>query len=61
MSDRIELSSSFTRLFNKSRQATAYIGMEHTLKNAHRTPLESKNPVSAKYSFREKREKLFEF
>ena len=38
MSDRIELSSSFTHLFNKSRHAAAYDEMEHTL-SAHRTPL----------------------
>ena len=39
MPDRFELSSFFTHLFNKSRQAAAYNGVEHTLKNAHRAPL----------------------
>ena len=39
ISDRIELSSSFTHLFSKSRQAAAYDVEEHTFKNAHRTPL----------------------
>ena len=39
MSNRIELSSFFTDLLNKSQQVAAYIGVEHTLKNSQRMPL----------------------
>ena len=39
MTHRIKLSSCFTHLFNKSRQAAEYNGVKHTSKNAHPEPV----------------------